>query len=169
MVDENDNPYIYRVRSTMAKGYEFVPLNKGGNDNNDNDWGKASGSVLGTGEVGITPSMAVLGSFKAVRTEPNAYGQKFNILAAYNWTPEDGRSVDLGMYNADEHNSDNPWNTVVVTTPWGTQLILVHLPQTGDELMPWIIAAAVMALAALALLAAARRRKDEEEDEEDRE
>ena len=163
MVDENDNPYIYRVRSTMAKGYEFVPLNKGGNDNNDNDWGKASGSVLGTGEVGITPSMAVLGSFKAVRTEPNAYGQKFNILAAYNWTPEDGRSVDLGMYNAD--GEDNPWNTVVIDTPWGTKVIATRLPQTGDELMIWALVLAAIAGAALALAAVARRRLEEEEEE----
>ena len=69
MVDESLQPYIYRVRSTMPQAGEFVPINVGRDDNNDSDWGEASGQVLGTGTVGITPAMAVLGNFTAsIRT-----------------------------------------------------------------------------------------------------
>ena len=98
MVDGNDRPYLYRVRSYMPDGKEWVAINVGSDENNDSDWGEAANSVVGAGgRVGITPAMSVLGAFQTVRTTPNAYGQKFNLLVPYNWVPEDGRSVDLGM------------------------------------------------------------------------
>ncbi len=161
MVDGNDKPYLYRVRSTMPDGKEWVAINAGNDDNNDSDWGEATGTVIGTGSrVGITPAMSVLASFTATRTTPNAYGQMFNLLGAYNWTEEDGRSVDLGMTG-----EDDDWRTLVFTTPWGTNLFYVKLPQTGDELMVWMFALAAMAAAAMALAAFARRREEEDEEE----
>ena len=160
MVDGANTPYIYRVRATMPDGKEFVPIEVGSDDNNDSDWGEAAGSVLGTGKVGITPAMAVLGSFTEVRTTPNAYGHKFNLLAPYDWTPETDRSVDLGMTG-----SDDDWNTVVVTTPWGTNLFYLKLPQTGDELMPWLFGLTLLGAAALLLVLISRRKEEEEEGE----
>ena len=128
MVDGNDKPYLYRVRSYMPDGKEWVAINVGTNENNDSDWGEAANSVIGAGgRVGITPAMSVLGAFAATRTTPNAYGQKFNLLVPYNWVPEDGRSVDLGMTG-----DADAWRTLVFTTPWGTRLFYVKLPQTGD-------------------------------------
>ena len=92
MVDGNDKPYLYRVRSYMPDGKEWVAINVGSDENNDSDWGEAANSVVGAGgRVGITPAMSVLGAFQTVRTTPNAYGQKFNLLVPYNWVPEDGR------------------------------------------------------------------------------
>ena len=168
MVDESLQPYIYRVRSTMPQAGEFVPINVGRDDNNDSDWGEASGQVLGTGTVGITPAMAVLGNFTAVRTTPNAYGHKFNLLAAYDWTPEVGRSVDLGMTGVDPNNPFGPpsdsWKTLVFETPWGTKVFYVKLPQTGDELMLWMFGLALVGAAALLLALLARRREEEEEE-----
>ncbi|KAB1650682.1 LPXTG cell wall anchor domain-containing protein [Adlercreutzia muris] len=144
----------------MPDGKEFVPIEVGSDDNNDSDWGEAAGSVLGTGKVGITPAMAVLGSFTEVRTTPNAYGHKFNLLAPYDWTPETDRSVDLGMTG-----SDDDWNTVVVTTPWGTNLFYLKLPQTGDELMPWLFGLTLLGAAALLLVLISRRKEEDEEEE----
>lgn len=162
MVDDNDTPYVYRVRSTMPEGGEFVDINVGNDDNNDSDWGEATGSVPGTGQVGITPAMAVLGNFTAVRTEPNAYGQKFNLLTAYDWTPEVNRSVDLGMTGVE----NGGWKTLVFETPWGTKVFYVKLPQTGDELMPWMFALALLGAGALLLAFLARRKEEEDEEEE---
>lgn len=67
--------------------------------------------------------MSVLGAFQTVRTTPNAYGQKFNLLVPYNWVPEDGRSVDLGMTG-----DADAWRTLVFTTPWGTPPVLREAP-----------------------------------------
>ena len=163
MVDGDDRPYLYRVRSYMPDGKEWVAINVGANENNDSDWGEAANSVFGAGgRVGITPAMSVLGAFQTVRTTPNAYGQKFNLLVPYNWVPEDGRSVDLGMTG----DADG-WRTLVFTTPWGTRLFYVKLPQTGDELMPWMIGLALVAALGLVLAVAARRRDDDDEEEEE--
>ena len=141
MVDGNDKPYLYRVRSYMPDGKEWVAINVGSDENNDSDWGEAANSVVGAGgRVGITPAMSVLGAFQTVRTTPNAYGQKFNLLVPYNWVPEDGRSVDLGMTG-----DADAWRTLVFTTPWGTRLFYVKLPQTGDELLPWMVGLALFA------------------------
>ena len=159
MVDADDRPYLYRVRATMPDGCEWVSINAGADDNDDSDWGEAAGSVPGPGRVGITPAMSVLGAFDAVRTTPNAYGQIFNVLKAYNWTPETGRSVDLGMHG-------DGWRTLVFTTPWGTRLFFVKLPQTGDELMPWALGLAATAALGLALAVVARRREEDEEEED---
>ena len=135
MVDGDDRPYLYRVRSYMPDGKEWVAINVGANEND---------------------------AFQTVRTTPNAYGQKFNLLVPYNWVPEDGRSVDLGM------TGDNDgWRTLVFTTPWGTRLFYVKLPQTGDELMPWMVGLALVAALGLSLAVAARRRDDDDEEEEE--
>lgn len=106
--------------------------------------------------------MSVLGAFQTVRTTPNAYGQKFNLLVPYNWVPEDGRSVDLGMTG-----DADAWRTLVFTTPWGTRLFYVKLPQTGDELLPWMVGLALVAALGLVLAVAARRRDDDDEEEEE--
>lgn len=53
------------------------------------------------------------------------------------------------------------------TTPWGTRLFYVKLPQTGDELMPWMIGLALVAALGLVLAVAARRRDDDDEEEEE--
>ena len=161
MVDGSDTPYLYRVRATMPDGGEFMVLNAGDDDNNDNDWGEATGQVIGEGRQGITPSMCVLGNFRVVRSEPNAYGQKFNLLSPYNWTPEVNRSVDLGMTGA------GGWRTLIFTTPWGTKVFYVKLPQTGDELMPLMFGAALLGAMALLLAVIARRKKKEDEEEEE--
>lgn len=163
MVDGNDKPYLYRVRSYMPDGKEWVAINAGSDENNDSDWGEAANSVIGAGgRVGITPAMSVLGAFQTVRTTPNAYGQKFNLLVPYNWVPEDGRSVDLGMTG-----DADAWRTLVFTTPWGTRLFYVKLPQTGDELLPWMVGLALVAALGLVLAVAARRRDDDDEEEEE--
>ena len=163
MVDGNDKPYLYRVRSYMPDGKEWVAINVGGNENNDSDWGEAANSVVGAGgRAGITPAMSVLGAFQTVRTTPNAYGQKFNLLVPYNWVPEDGRSVDLGMTG-----DADAWRTLVFTTPWGTRLFYVKLPQTGDELLPWMVGLALVAALGLVLAVAARRRDDDDDEEEE--
>lgn len=163
MVDGNDKPYLYRVRSYMPDGKEWVAINVGSDENNDSDWGEAANSVVGAGgRVGITPAMSVLGAFQTVRTTPNAYGQKFNLLVPYNWVPEDGRSVDLGMTG-----DADAWRTLVFTTPWGTRLFYVKLPQTGDELLPWMVGLALVAALGLVLAVAARRRDDDDEEEEE--
>lgn len=163
MVDGNDKPYLYRVRSYMPDGKEWVAINAGSDENDDSDWGEAANSVIGAGgRVGITPAMSVLGAFTAVRTTPNAYGQKFNLLVPYNWVPEDGRSVDLGMTG-----DADAWRTLVFTTPWGTRLFYVKLPQTGDELLPWMVGLALVAALGLVLAVAARRRDDDDEEEEE--
>ena len=39
MVDGNDKPYLYRVRSYMPDGKEWVAINVGSDENNDSDWG----------------------------------------------------------------------------------------------------------------------------------
>ncbi|WP_418994347.1 SdrD B-like domain-containing protein [Adlercreutzia equolifaciens] len=163
MVDGNDKPYLYRVRSYMPDGKEWVAINVGSDENNDSDWGEAANSVIGAGgRAGITPAMSVLGAFQTVRTTPNAYGQKFNLLVPYNWVPEDGRSVDLGMTG-----DADAWRTLVFTTPWGTRLFYVKLPQTGDELLPWMVGLALVAALGLVLAVAARRRDDDDEEEEE--
>lgn len=163
MVDGNDKPYLYRVRSYMPDGKEWVAINAGSDENNDSDWGEAANSVIGAGgRVGITPAMSVLGAFQTVRTTPNAYGQKFNLLVPYNWVPEDGFSVDLGMTG-----DADAWRTLVFTTPWGTRLFYVKLPQTGDELLPWMVGLALVAALGLVLAVAARRRDDDDEEEEE--
>lgn len=124
---------------------------------------EAANSVVGAGgRVGITPAMSVLGAFQTVRTTPNAYGQKFNLLVPYNWVPEDGRSVDLGMTG-----DADAWRTLVFTTPWGTRLFYVKLPQTGDELLPWMVGLVLVAALGLVLAVAARRRDDDDEEEEE--
>ena len=147
----------------MPDGKEWVAINVGANENNDSDWGEAANSVIGAGgRVGITPAMSVLGAFQTVRTTPNAYGQKFNLLVPYNWVPEDGRSVDLGMTG-----DADAWRTLVFTTPWGTRLFYVKLPQTGDELLPWMVGLALVAALGLVLAVAARRRDDDDEEEEE--
>ena len=163
MVDGNDKPYLYRVRSYMPDGKEWVAINAGSDENNDSDWGEAANSVVGAGgRAGITPAMSVLGAFQTVRTTPNAYGQRFNLLVPYNWVPEDGRSVDLGMTG-----DADAWRTLVFTTPWGTRLFYVKLPQTGDELLPWMVGLALVAALGLVLAVAARRRDDDDEEEEE--
>ena len=145
----------------QASAATTAVLNAGDDDNNDNDWGEATGQVIGEGRQGITPSMCVLGNFRVVRSEPNAYGQKFNLLSPYNWTPEVNRSVDLGMTGA------GGWRTLIFTTPWGTKVFYVKLPQTGDELMPLMFGAALLGAMALLLAVIARRKKKEDEEEEE--
>lgn len=49
MVDGNDKPYLYRVRSYMPDGKEWVAINVGSDENNDSDWGEAANSVIGAG------------------------------------------------------------------------------------------------------------------------
>ncbi len=150
MVDDEGRPYIYRVWAELPEGYAFVTLNAGANDADDSDWWKS----VDNERVGMTPGMAVLGMFTAVRTEPNAYGQRYNLLVSYDWTDEVGRPVDLGM------RRNNPLVPTKVLTPDGKRL-----PKTGDEnnLLGYL---ALAALAGLVLLLAAKRRRDEEEEEE---
>lgn len=147
MVDGNNQPYIYRVRANKPEGSQFVAINRGSNDNNDSDWM----NMVGSGTVGITCPMAVLGAFTAVRTTPNAYGQMFNLLSAYDWTPEVGRAVDLGVTGAD-----------LGKIPPLKKLF----PKLGDSI--WLfVGLAVALLLALILLLIARRKKNEEEEEEE--
>ena len=52
MVDGNDKPYLYRVRSYMPDGKEWVAINVGSDENNDSDWGEAAHSGVGAGGRG---------------------------------------------------------------------------------------------------------------------
>ena len=144
MVDGNDKPYLYRVRSYMPDGKEWVAINVGSDENNDSDWGEAANSVVGAGgRVGITPAMSVLGAFQTVRTTPNAYGQKFNLLVPYNWVPEDGT---LGRPRHDRRRRRVAHPRVHDAV--GHPPVLREAPQTGDELMPWMIGLAWSRLSA---------------------
>lgn len=147
MVDGNNQPYIYRVRAAKPAEAQFVAINRGNNDNNDSDWM----NMVGSGSVGITCPMAVLGAFEAVLTTPNAYGHMFNLLTAYNWTSEVGRAVDLGVTGAD-----------LGKIPPLKKLF----PKLGDSIWLMLGLAAAL-LAALILLLIARRKKKEEEEEEE--
>lgn len=49
----------------------------------------------------------------------------------------------------------------------GTRLFYVKLPQTGDELLPWMVGLALVAALGLVLAVAARRRDDDDEEEEE--
>ncbi len=146
MVDGNNQPYIYRVRANKPAESQFVAINRGNNDNNDSDWM----NMVGSSSVGITCPMAVLGAFTTVRTTPNAYGQMFNLLEAYDWTPEVGRAVDLGVTGAD-----------LGKIPPLKKLF----PKLGDNI--WLLAAlaAALLLALLLLILAWRKRKEDEEDD----
>ena len=162
MVDGQDRPYLYRVRSILPDGTEFVAVNVGNDDNNDSDWW----NLLGSQTVGITPGMAVLGAFHAGRTEPNAYGQRFNLLTPYNWTPEVGRAVDLGMKVKDEEkllgrDPLRPYKLVWDEREGRWKM----LPQTGDSMLLLNCMALASLGALLILLLAMRRRKDDEEEE----
>ncbi|MFR7405285.1 MAG: LPXTG cell wall anchor domain-containing protein [Coriobacteriaceae bacterium] len=162
VVDGNDKPYLYRVRSYMPDGKEWVAINAARREQRLRlgRGGQLRGRRRRPGRHHA--AMSVLGAFQTVRTTPNAYGQKFNLLVPYNWVPEDGRSVDLGMTG-----DADAWRTLVFTTPWGTRLFYVKLPQTGDELLPWMVGLALVAALGLVLAVAARRRDDDDEEEEE--
>lgn len=49
----------------------------------------------------------------------------------------------------------------------GHPLFYVKLPQTGDELLPWMVGLALVAALGLVLAVAARRRDDDDEEEEE--
>lgn len=136
-----------------------MSINRGDDDNNDSDWA----NMVGSDSVGITCPMAVLGAFRSVRTTPNAYGQMFNVLTAYDWTPEVGRAVDLGVFTEDTPDVDG-WQTIVVRTPWGTKVFNIKLPQTGDDMALWLFVLSIIAAIAVMMVICARW-KDDDEDE----
>ena len=174
MVDDQNRPYIYRVRTTMPDGYEWVPMNVGGelvdgwhgDNSNDADDSDMYHTVGGSAADASSASMAVLGYFQAGRTEPNAYGQTYNFLTPYNWVPEVSRPVDFGMYKTPD--PDDPTGPKPLPKPGRDPLDeitvwLPHLPITGDNSCNWLL---VLAAGSLILLLVARRRRKKEEEEQ---
>ncbi len=114
--------------------------------------GEAANSVVGAGgRVGITPAMRrCLGAFQTVRTTPNAYGQKFNLLGSlWHRVPEDGRSVD-------RHDRRRRRVAHLVFTTPGTRLFYVKLP--ADRATSPAVDGGLALVAASARLAVAARR-----------
>jgi len=76
----------------------------------------------------------------------------FNLLSAYDWTPEVGRAVDLGVTGAD-----------LGKIPPLKKLF----PKLGDSIWLFVGLAAALLLALILLLIARRKKNEEEEEEED--
>ena len=144
VMDEYGRPYSYRVLMLLPNGAEWLPVNVGQDDNDDNDWGHmVSYEEEFAANQGATNPMRVLALRGAEGAHANAYGVVYDYFSPYSWTEDLGRSADLGFFDEDP---------------------LVPIAKTGDEVR-WalllLLAAVALSVAGMAARRELTRRRAE--------
>ena len=144
LVDEAGRPWQYRVRTSLPEGAVSVPVDRGSDDNRDND--VSTDYVDDPAASAQDAATAALSVVDAFATGADAYGVAYTVLDPIDWTRDAGRAVDPGYY-------------VPIVKDLPTPL----LPTTGDPMRLAMVLAllGVSAVALLLILVAYKSRKKE--------